>query len=185
MPDEYLQRAFDQRVDGVDTPAPLPYRGLDRMGRLPVADEINAGSVRMVYGAAQAFADSPAKAWGERQSYRLPSGALLGNSHLLLATEFRGAQSEIWLSSPYLVSGPEALEHARTSRRNGVQISLLTNSLAATDEPVVHTGYRRYRDNMLRAGIEIYELHPPDAPLRQVQLPQAAQTGRNTRSEAR
>ncbi|MDQ0572577.1 putative cardiolipin synthase [Variovorax paradoxus] len=159
-PVETLRRAFDQRVNGIDTPNPSPYRGLDRMGRLPVVDEINAGSVRMVYGAAQAFADSPAKARGEQQSYRLPSGALLDNSHQLLATEFRGAQSEIWLSSPYLVPGTEALEHARVSRRDGVRISLLTNSLAATDEPVVHTGYRRYRDNMLRAGIEIYELHP-------------------------
>ncbi|WP_179106892.1 phospholipase D family protein [Variovorax sp. KK3] len=155
-----LRQAFDQRVDGVDTPDPPAFRGLDRSGRLPVADELRAGSVRMVYGAAQAFADSPAKAWGERQSHRLPSGALLDNSHVLLTTEFRAAQHEIWLSSPYMVPGPEALEHARTSRKNGVRISLLTNSLAATDEPVVHTGYRRYRDNMLRAGVQIHELHP-------------------------
>lgn len=155
-----LRLAFEQRVDGVDTPDPPPFRGLDRLGRLPVADELNAGSVRMVFGVAQAFADSPAKAWGELKSLRLPSGALLDNSHLLLTTEFRNAKREILLSSPYLVPGPEALEHARISRENGVRITLLTNSLAATDEPVVHTGYRRYRDNLLRVGVEIYELHP-------------------------
>jgi putative cardiolipin synthase len=155
-----LRAAFDERVNPVDTPSPPAFRGVDRLGRLPAAEELQTGSVQMVFGAAQAFADAPEKAWGKIRSGRLPSGALLGNSHLLLTTELRGAQSEIWLSSPYLVPGPEALRHARVSLQNGVRISLLTNSLAATDEPVVHTGYRRYRDNMLRAGIEIYELHP-------------------------
>lgn len=159
-PPESLRQTFDQLVDGADTPEPPAFRGVDRLGRLPVADELDAGAVRMVYGVAQAFADSPAKAWGERKSYRLQSGALLDNSHLLLTTELRAARREIWLSSPYLVPGPQVLEHARISRKNGVRIRLLTNSLAATDEPVVHTGYRRYRDNLLRAGVEIRELHP-------------------------
>ena len=35
---------------------------------------------------------------------------------------------------------------------------MVTNSLAATDEPLVHTGYRRYRADMLRLGVELYEL---------------------------
>ena len=36
----------------------------------------------------------------------------------------------------------------------------MTNSLAATDEPLVHTGYRRYRPQMLALGMELYELSP-------------------------
>lgn len=157
---ELLRRDFEARVDGADTPEPTPYRGLDRLGRAPVVDELMAGRVQMTYGSAQAFADSPAKAWGELEIGRLPSGALLDSSRLLLTTEFRSARREVWLSSPYLVPGPEALEGTRTNVRRGVRIRLITNSLAATDEPVVHTGYRRYRDNMLRAGVEIFELHP-------------------------
>ena len=34
----------------------------------------------------------------------------------------------------------------------------MTNSLAATDEPLVHTAYRRYRVEMLALGIRLYEL---------------------------
>jgi len=34
----------------------------------------------------------------------------------------------------------------------------MTNSLGATDEPVVHLGYSRYREEMLRRGIDLYEL---------------------------
>jgi putative cardiolipin synthase len=37
---------------------------------------------------------------------------------------------------------------------------VLTNSLAATDEPLVHTGYARYRPRLLAAGVDVYELSP-------------------------
>jgi cardiolipin synthase C len=39
-------------------------------------------------------------------------------------------------------------------------VTVLTNSLAATDEPLVHTGYSRYRPSLLDAGVELYELSP-------------------------
>ena len=37
---------------------------------------------------------------------------------------------------------------------------ILTNSLAANDVPLVHTGYARYRVELLRNGVDIYELSP-------------------------
>jgi putative cardiolipin synthase len=37
---------------------------------------------------------------------------------------------------------------------------VLTNSLAATDEPLVHTGYARYRPRLIDAGVQLYELVP-------------------------
>jgi putative cardiolipin synthase len=43
-------------------------------------------------------------------------------------------------------------------RKRGVKVSVLTNSLGATDEPAVHLGYSRYREPMLRLGIELNEL---------------------------
>ena len=158
-----MRAAFDARVDGADTPDPPPFRGLDRLGRTPWSTSWRPAGCSWRTARAQAFADSPAKAWGELETGRLPSGALLDSNRLLLAAEFRSAQREAWISSPYLVPGPEALEGMRSNMRRGVRVSLLTNSLAATDEPVVHTGYRRYRDNMLRAGVQIFELHPQRA----------------------
>jgi len=46
----------------------------------------------------------------------------------------------------------------REIRGRNVKISVVTNSLAATDEPLVHTAYRRYRPDMLRLGADLYEL---------------------------
>lgn len=41
-----------------------------------------------------------------------------------------------------------------------VKLTLLTNSLAANDEPLVHTGYVRYRTRLLKSGANLYELSP-------------------------
>jgi putative cardiolipin synthase len=48
----------------------------------------------------------------------------------------------------------------REGRLWGLQISLITNSLAATDEPLVHAGYQRYRREMVDLGVKLYEVVP-------------------------
>lgn len=48
----------------------------------------------------------------------------------------------------------------RTSSAAAIAVTLLTNSLAANDEPVVHSGYARYRKRLLQAGTDLYELSP-------------------------
>src|SRR6185503_3472005 len=40
------------------------------------------------------------------------------------------------------------------------KVTILTNSLASNDEPVVHTGYARYRPALVEAGVDLYELSP-------------------------
>lgn len=46
----------------------------------------------------------------------------------------------------------------KAARARGVKILVVTNSLAASDEPVVNTGYQRYRVEMLQAGVRLYEM---------------------------
>jgi len=72
----------------------------------------------------------------------------------------RRARKDVVITSPYLVPGLEGMETFAASTKRGVKFTLVTNSLAATDEPVVHTGYRRYRPQMLGLGMELYELSP-------------------------
>jgi putative cardiolipin synthase len=40
----------------------------------------------------------------------------------------------------------------------GANVCILTNSLAATDVAVVHSGYVKYREPLLQAGVRIYEM---------------------------
>ena len=70
----------------------------------------------------------------------------------------RKARTEIVVSSPYLVPGDEGMALIREVRARDVNVVMLTNSLGATDEPVVHLGYYDYREPMLDLGVEIYEI---------------------------
>ena len=45
-------------------------------------------------------------------------------------------------------------------QERGVHLRVLTNSLAATDAPIVHVGYAKYRSALLDGGVELYELRP-------------------------
>ena len=72
----------------------------------------------------------------------------------------RAAQSEAVSISPYFVPGDGGMETITMLGKRGVRMRVLTNSLAATDEPVVYAGYRRYLVSMLQNGVEVYELSP-------------------------
>ena len=51
------------------------------------------------------------------------------------------------------------------------KLQVLTNSLAATDVGVVYSGYTRYREQLLRGGVRIYELKPAALPEQKAAAP--------------
>jgi putative cardiolipin synthase len=65
---------------------------------------------------------------------------------------------ELLIISPYFVPGKEGVEFFRSLRARGVDVRVLTNSLASTDVSAVHAGYARYREELLRDGVELYEI---------------------------
>jgi putative cardiolipin synthase len=75
-----------------------------------------------------------------------------------LSPYMKETKSELILVSPYFVPGPKGIAALKALRDKGVRVRVLTNSLASNDAPVVHGGYARYREEMLRMGIELYEV---------------------------
>ena len=71
-----------------------------------------------------------------------------------------GAMTEALLISPYFVPCEEGAALLEDLAAHGVHVSVVTNSLAATDVVAVHGGYARYRERLLRAGVRLYELRP-------------------------
>lgn len=69
-------------------------------------------------------------------------------------------REELLLISPYFVPGETGMRFLRELRARGVRITVLTNSLAATDMSVVHSGYARYRRALLEAGVALWEVRP-------------------------
>ena len=68
------------------------------------------------------------------------------------------AQREVLISSPYFIPDREFRELIRELVARGVRVAIVTNSLASNNHVVAHTGYRRWRRDVLRAGAELYEL---------------------------
>jgi putative cardiolipin synthase len=68
------------------------------------------------------------------------------------------ARTEAMVISPYVVPGERGMEYCRQIRNRGVAVKVLTNSLASTDETAPHGAYEKYRPDLLRCGVELYEL---------------------------
>jgi putative cardiolipin synthase len=62
--------------------------------------------------------------------------------------------------SPYFVPGDDGTALLAALAQAGVKVRVLTNSLASSDERIVHAGYMKRRRDLLRAGVELYELKP-------------------------
>ena len=75
-----------------------------------------------------------------------------------LAAAMLDARKSLHVVSPYFVPGDRGVQALRGLRANGVDVEILTNSLAATDVMAVHSGYAPYRKPLLESGVKLYEL---------------------------
>ena len=86
-----------------------------------------------------------------------------------LYTQFKqlvvGARREVLISSPYFIPDEEFRALLRQLVARGVRVAVLTNSLATNNHVVAHTGYRRWRRELLASGVELYELRADAAAL--------------------
>lgn len=78
------------------------------------------------------------------------------------------ARREILVESAYFILGDQSLAEAGRLHEAGVDLRVLTNSLASNDLVTNHSGYARRRPAMLDAGIELYELRPDAAACRRL-----------------
>jgi putative cardiolipin synthase len=101
----------------------------------------------------QVSADDPAKAAGATAA---PSGTALESTLLML----RSAEREVMIVSPYFIPGERGLKLMQGAIDHGIQVSVMTNSLAATDEPLAYWAYVRYRAAMLQMGVAVSEVSP-------------------------
>jgi cardiolipin synthase C len=69
------------------------------------------------------------------------------------------ARRDLLIVTPYFVPGPRMMAQLSDIRKKGVRVRVLTNSLASNDAPAAHVGYARYREELLRSGIELFEMH--------------------------
>jgi putative cardiolipin synthase len=106
---------------------------------------------------ARFISDSPGKNEGDSG---LGGG---GESTQLLVDAVRKAQSSVLIQSPYLIMPEGGIELFEELIARGVRIRVSTNSLASTDNIPAFSGYYGQRDDLLEAGVELYEFKPHPA----------------------
>ncbi len=149
---DQARRLFDQSAQQSGA-AELPLTTRDALGQSSVGTQLAAGRVELQMAAIRVIADVPDKAAG---SDLLADGATMNGKLELLES----ARSEVLVASPYFVPGRRTLAVLKQATASQVRVSVMTNSLATTDEPLVHFGYARHRSALLQMGVALYELMP-------------------------
>lgn len=112
--------------------------------------DLLAGELGFEWTTVQLVSDDPAKVLGAPPRADTVPEAL----HELLGSPRR----ELQIVSSYFVPTDAGVASLSALVSRGVKVSVLTNSLAATDVAAVHAGYADTREPLLRAGVALREL---------------------------
>jgi len=124
---------------------------LEATRRTPLVRDLLGGGLALEWTRTQLVFDDPAKT--------LDTTA---RTDVLLFPELVRAigqpESAFDLISPYFVPGEDGTKALAAVAGRGVKVRVLTNSLASAEANVVHAGYAKRRVDLLRAGIQLYEI---------------------------
>jgi len=119
----------------------------------PIVHDILARRLAFEWATARLVHDDPAKTLDAE-----------GRVDLLLFPELVRTlgrpEKSLDLISPYFVPGDDGTAALVALAGRGVGVRVLTNSLAASDVAAVHAGYAKRRRDLLKAGVQLFELKP-------------------------
>lgn len=96
----------------------------------------------------QLIYDSPEKALGKTPKTSITQS---------ISDEIHKAQESLLIISPYFVPLQSGIEGIKKLQDNNIQVSIVTNSQAANNHLLVHSGYAPYRKKILATGAKLYE----------------------------
>ena len=145
--DRALARFSEQvAAERATFPYALPH---DRDAALAWLDQFRG---EVVWGPAELVYDDP-------NSVANPTNAPPGRVWNRMAYLADHAEHELVLENAYLLPNPK-MPTVRSLRARGVQLRMLTNSLATTDEVAVNAHYANSRPELVDLGVELYEMKP-------------------------
>jgi len=143
---------------------------LDAVRETPLIASLLERRLEIEWANARLVCDDPAKTLDPQRT-----------DVLLLSQLMDGAERpsrSLDIISPYFVPGERGAEFLERLARGGVRVRVLTNSLAATDVGVVHSGYSKRRCSLARAGVQLFELKPTAGALdEKVKAPKGSSSG--------
>jgi cardiolipin synthase C len=139
----------DRRAGRVQLQATLPT--LRQLERFPLAprswsDELQALATRLHIGTSRVHSDVPADGHIEHRMMEV--------MYALTAT----ARRELLIVNAYIIPDERAIVNLRTLKAQGVDIRILTNSLASHDVPAVNSHYKSWRRPLREASAALHEI---------------------------
>ncbi|MCW8330244.1 phospholipase D family protein [Photobacterium sp. SDRW27] len=119
------------------------------LAELPLAQNIKNQSLDFYLAEAVVVYDQPSKV------YAKDTNALL--LHQITAV-LEQAESDFLLISPYFVPTKNGAKALADAAREGLNVTIITNSLASNDVFAVHGWYAKYRKMLLEGGVKLYEV---------------------------
>lgn len=171
--DLYWNSEWVYPLSAFDTGTPVPAGAIDAIRQESAAfveaakSSAYANSLRNLDIAKLGSVAELDYSWGKwvlayDQPSKVEAVGVKGDTHLApsLKQAVDNTQTDLIVVSPYFVPGPELTQYLGELVKRGVRVRILTNSLAANDVPLVHAGYMRYREDLIRSGVELYEFKP-------------------------
>ena len=150
-PAALARQSFDAATR--DDPRPDPPMAPDFFGVLPFSAGLARHDLHFLPAEVSTYADSPNKI--DPANFSVPVDDTLTHRFLQMLGD---AHREAFLFSPYFVPGREALQRIAQLRHDGVAVRVVTNTLAVSDEPLVNVRLERHQRELLKMGVELYEL---------------------------
>ncbi|MCK0149461.1 phospholipase D family protein [Marivita sp. S6314] len=116
----------------------------------PLMSSLLDGTASLEWTDVTLVSDDPSKGLGDAGNDDL----LIGRLPALLTTPVKSVD----VISAYLIPGKKGAAMFEGYAQNGIRTRLMTNSMAANDVMPVHGAWMGYRDQMVRAGVEVFEL---------------------------
>jgi cardiolipin synthase C len=112
--------------------------------------DLTEGCLPLEWAPTRMVSDDPLKGLGRAA----PESLLSSRLRTIIGEPVR----QLDLVSAYFVPSAAGVRSLVTMREGGVAVRVLTNSLQATDVPLVHAAYAKRRKRLLEAGVLLYEL---------------------------
>jgi putative cardiolipin synthase len=112
---------------------------------------IDGDGVEFTWADHQLIYDDPAKA--RRETLAAEDSIMTP-----LRATLVGSQESLTVISPYFVPSKSTIDEAGRLTARGVDVRVVTNSLASNNHAIVHSGYARTRKRMLKNGVELWEI---------------------------
>lgn len=116
----------------------------------PATRRLAAGRAQAFSGKAEFITDTPAKLSQPDAAPQYVADAFYRS--------LSQARRQVLIVTPYFVPQSDGSALLEGLEARGVEVTVITNSLASTNHVIVHGSYSRYRDRLAARGVDFYEV---------------------------